>query len=183
MIELAPGIGYDEGYFALHLYFVPLEPQKLQFAGQEWRAKQELHCSLVSGDKLAKRIADESGRDMQRLIAGMFTTIQNFLKEHPLTQADLGQTDVFRFVAKDDGRRSIVRMVEVPGIRDLFGVISDGLAIDLPVQPTYITLYTGPDGRDIGLLSEEELTRFTRQFSDQEVAEFKRATNVDRILA
>ena len=97
-------------------------------------------------------------------------------------QADLKLTDDFRTVAKDD-RRSIVRMVELPGIEALFATLGHDLHYDIAVQPTHITLYTGGDGRGIGIPNNDQLAVITRQMTQDEVAELRRLTNIDKVLA
>jgi hypothetical protein len=181
-VILTPHIKLQSGCVALHLSFKPFEPSRLTLAGQEWLAKSELHCTLVSAKRVCSAIVQATGHSEAEAQTTLLGSIRNFLEHTQLEQADLKLTDDYRFVAKED-RRSIVRMVKLPSIEALFVQLRRDLNLQIPTQPTHITLFTGGDGRGIGINSNEELTDITKAMTADELAELKRLTNVDEVLA
>ena len=67
-------------------------------------------------------------------------------------------TGDFRHVKREE-RETIVAMVAMPGLAELFARLSAKYGVQLPVQPAHITLYALQPDAGIGLFSQAELER------------------------
>jgi hypothetical protein len=182
MTELAAGVTFSQGCIKLDMQFKPFHPEVVEFEGKTWHAKDELHCTLVSAGKHSAAIAIQKERDEKKVLQEILDSTGAYLGVHPIAQKDIRLTDEFRFVTSENGLRSIIRMVEVAGIEELFAVLNTELPYELPVQPTHVTIYTGGDGRGINLRSPQDVAKRTRLMSEQQATAFKQVSNIDEVF-
>lgn len=109
--------------------------------------KKEFHISLVCLKHLAPIVDFNNTEVATKKLLDSFV---NFEKDHDLVHFSL--TGKYRLVKKDS-RVSVVAMIDMPVINDLFDYLSKETGVILPVQPTHITIY----GDGIGLLSDGEV--------------------------
>jgi hypothetical protein len=150
-----PYKGYDIGY----IYLADLElgqlPEKIEVDGDTLLIKSEFHISLVCLKRLAPMIDEQNS---QKITAEIIEAFENFTRKHPLTNYELLK-DEMRLV-KRDAQKTVIVMVKVPGLDMFFDKLRQKYKVDLPTQPTHITLYTlPPDTIGIGIVSDEMLQK------------------------
>lgn len=73
-----------------------------------------------------------------------------------------------------DKRRSIIQMVDVPGLENFLDALAESSDIRLPKPPTHMTWYTQNWSHGIGLDTEDEFReRRVRRLSNSEVARLR----------
>jgi hypothetical protein len=150
---ITPQHNYDNGYIGLVNIAREGLPDKIVVEGYELLKKREFHVSLMAVKHLAPMLkADNPKRACETLKQDFL----DFAKTHDLRGFRL--TGEHRLV-KRDTRVTVVAMVDMPGISELFEALREKHNVAFPIQPTHITLYTLQPGAGIGLLSAEELQR------------------------
>ncbi len=79
----------------------------------------------------------------------------DFQQTHSLTGFSL--TGEYRMVRRDE-LATIVAMVRLDGLNELYEYLRATFAVEFPTQPAHITLYTYGRDRGIPILSSEELS-------------------------
>ncbi|MFT5036553.1 MAG: hypothetical protein ACI9VM_000113 [Candidatus Azotimanducaceae bacterium] len=126
-------------------------PQSLSIEGQILQRKSEFHVTLLS----VKSIVAEHG-DVEQKILDLFC---NFVKENDILF--VSYTGEFR-VAKTDENKTVVAMCEVSNVHVFSDLLEKVLGIEIPKQPTHVTLYAlPPDVRGIALSSPKDLEQMT----------------------
>ncbi|MGE5309705.1 MAG: hypothetical protein ACM3JF_01335 [Sphaerimonospora mesophila] len=126
-------------------------PDKIVVNNYELLRKSEFHISIMAIKHLApilnpNNIASASEQLKQDFI--------DFAATNDLITFTL--TGQYRLVAHNE-RVTVVAMVNLQGVEELFHYLRQKHAIDLPIQPTHITLYTLQPETAIGILSEQQL--------------------------
>jgi hypothetical protein len=142
----------DEGYIILSGIELPGLPDSISVDGYELQRKDEFHVTLVGG------VASKSLPDSENSKATVKAAFDEFAKTHDLTQYEL--TDELRLLKRDD-RVTVVVMVKLPGIDELYEYLNAKLGTSLPVQPTHITIYSLDPNVGISLNSLEQLNETT----------------------
>lgn len=144
---------YDNGYISLVNIVLPGLPIKLKVNEFELLLKSEFHISLICVKRIAPLIDNQKASEIEAEIETFF---KDFIKTIPLT--DYNVSDVYRLVQREE-RVTLVVMVDVPGIKQFFEALEAKYGIELPLQPTHITIYTLQPEAGIGILSIEELEK------------------------
>lgn len=153
MTELPKEYGYENGYIHLANLKINDLPPSVEVNNSTMTLKSEFHISLICAKRIAALIDAEEASEVEKSILDTFI---NFVGQISLT--DYSPTNKFRFVERAE-KKTVIAMVEVPGLIDFFDILRDKYAKDLPQQPTHITLYTLQPEIGIGILSAEELER------------------------
>jgi hypothetical protein len=113
--------------------------------------KEELHITLVMARRLAPLVNGVNSETIQNEIIKMFDDFasKNILKTYELTNE-------LRLVERD-GKMTVIVMVKVPGLEVFFDELREKYHVDLPLQPTHITLYSLSPEVGISILSDEVL--------------------------
>jgi hypothetical protein len=149
---------FENGYGYIRLEDLKLGelPKSITVDGSELVIKPEFHISLVWVGSLKEMVNEP---DKEKVKKEMIEEFEDFTKQNTMT--DFVLTKELRLVRKED-RKSVIAMAEVPGIDAFFERLSRKYDVNLPVQPTHITLYTLPtDKIGIGILSYGELDAYT----------------------
>jgi hypothetical protein len=154
----APYDFYENGFGYIRLENLTLGnlPKKLKIDGDELVIKPEFHISLVWAGKLSEMIDKHSQEKIKNEIINKFNkfTDENSLQKYKLTNE-------LRLV-KRGSQKTIIIMANVPNLERFFKKLSHEYGVELPLQPTHVTLYTLPaDKVGIGILSTEELQRIS----------------------
>lgn len=144
---------YDYGYITLVNLKLNNLPTDISVNGYKLYIKDEFHISIMALQNLA-RLIDAS--NIEAVEAELKNDFLEFVTINPLNTYNLN--DEFRLV-KRGKRATLVAMVDLPGVEDLFSRLRKNYSVDLPTQPTHITLYTLQPNRGIGILSQEEVDR------------------------
>jgi hypothetical protein len=139
--------------------------------GLRWRLKNEFHVTALS----ARRVADLVGSEPE----SVWGVVEPALRDHEVDEVVL-RTRELRMVEEEDNR-TLVAMADVNGLSALYDDLSRRLQIQIPPPPAHVTLYTNPGGEGIGLHDETDLRELTRELSEPEVDEVRRASGLDRL--
>lgn len=110
-------------------------PDLVQWDGTTLRKKSEFHVTL-----LQIRIASELVREP---LEGFESKVENFfhsfIKEKPIEVVSF--LDDFRYAEKEEKKTIVVRCT-VSNLNEFFVALNRAIHIDMPTQPTHVTLYT-----------------------------------------
>lgn len=141
---------YDDGYIALVNINLENLPETIEIGEFKLLRKSEFHISLVCVKQLDEMFdADLIASRKDKLIQ----VFLNYEKSHGLTEFD--RTGVFRLV-KRGNKVTVVEIVDMPGIEELFNKFRSN-GINIPTQPTHITLFTLQLDVGIGLTSQNQI--------------------------
>lgn len=142
---------FKNGYISLPIDIKEL-PLEVDIEGFVLQKKSSFHVSLVC----VKRVAELISGDQEIIAEEIVDTFVKFVASSQLSE--LRFLDVYRLVKRDE-RVTVIRMVEVPGLSDFFSLLNSKFRMNVPIQPTHVTLYTLQPDKGIGILSREELER------------------------
>jgi hypothetical protein len=148
---------HNYGYIALVVEHFMNLPAQIEIDGKILFKKDELHISLMALKYLVPLVnigANNASED---------DLVRDFLEYQSTT--DLSQfqpSNIFRYV-KRDKRETIIVMVDVPNLEWLFDMLRIKYGVNIPTQPTHITIYTLQPEAGIGILSQSELERDSKQ--------------------
>jgi hypothetical protein len=132
-------------------------PKKINIDDEEFVIKSEFHITVLAVEQIAQLINADFTEDLKLEIVDYF---YNFVKSTPLTNYRL--TNELRMV-QDGSSKTIIVMAELDDIDMLFLELRNKYSVELPVQPTHITLYTLPsDTFGIPIFSYEELFEISK---------------------
>jgi hypothetical protein len=142
---------YERGYILTNELSLGDLPETLDIQGFHLLRRSEFHISLVCTYKIANLI-DASQKD--RYEAEIVTFFSEYTQSNPLnTYAPTGE---YRLVKNGD-RVTLIAMVTVPGIEEFFAILRQKYSVDIPLQPTHITIYTLQPEKGIGIFSHKQL--------------------------
>lgn len=132
-------------------------PESLEFEGEKFIVRPELHITLLAVRYIAEIIDKDNAEKLQLEVVNEF---YRFTKKFPLT--DYKFLNDIRLVKAEDNKTIIV-MVKLKNIEKLFETLEKKYRKALPMQPTHITLYTLPtDTVGIPIFSHEELQNISK---------------------
>jgi len=169
--NLIEGFQYRKGWIGTPYVLENADP-KLDIDDETLVIKPNFHMSIFSVKKYAAQIAQETGQDEPEVEKHIIEEAKQLLQTNPVTIGEL--RDEFR-LALEGEKKTVVVMCEAKGLEDFFNGMRQALKIDIPAQPTHITLYTRDGGAGIGLASEEEVRRLTRLLTTAESELVKKA--------
>lgn len=124
--------------------------------GIELLPKQEYHISLVSLDKIC---ADKAQKRK------LLTALTELLRNNPDT-VSLTSIDKRRYVCHKDNKYTLVAMVEMRGMQEVWGVVTQFIPNAPPPFPHITLLMSKEAERGIGLHSKDDLLRYCREVHD-----------------
>ena len=139
------------GYISLRNFDLQKVPEKISIDGYELIKKGEFHVSIMALKNLAPMLNAENPEQASEQLKQDFL---EFVKTHDVT--DFRLTGEYRLVKRDE-RVTVVAMVELKNINELFDYLRSKHGVDFPTQPTHITMYTLQPDTGIGILSQDEL--------------------------
>lgn len=170
-IVLPEGYKYGKGWLGIHHELGNVAPE-LEIDGETLRAKDEFHMSIFSVKKYAPLIAEQINKPESEVELQILEEAIRLLELIPVTVKNL--RDEFR-LAEEDEKKTVVVMCDANGLEEFFAGIRKAFSIDIPLQPTHITLYTRDGG--IGLTNNEDVQKLTRPLTTDESELFKKAIN------
>ena len=150
---ITPYHNHDNGYVSLVIKdFVDL-PETITVRRKTLFRKSEFHVSLLALKNILPLMNTVDAKVNEDDLVQDFLDYQ---KDVELSEYSL--TSQLRYVARGE-RETVVVMVDVPNLGGLFEKLRKKYKVDLPIQPTHITLYTLQPEAGIGILSNNELER------------------------
>lgn len=144
---------FDNGYIGLVNLNLRGLPDSVDVAGCRLQKKSEFHITLMCAKRVADLIDSTRKQELQTELVERFL---RYIEKAPLVEFTL--TNDFYFVERDE-RKTLVIMTKVPGLKRFFEELRAEYGVDIPDQPTHITLYTLQEDAGIGIFSEKELGR------------------------
>lgn len=162
----------DGGYIALPFTDINL-PESIEVRGETFYSKSEYHCSLVCVKCITEQLVE---RGIDRADAAR--QITDIVEEARLQSEPtfINYLDEFRLVEKE-GRKTIAVMVQVAGLEPIFEALRNKLQLEIPTQPTHVTIMCTKRDAGIGIRSQEELDK-TILLDSAEIKELKVALNL-----
>lgn len=127
-------------------------PKTIFVAGETLQVKNSFHVSLL----YIKNILERSPAVEQAII----DEFCSFSKENDISFVKY--TSEFRFAA-DRGRKTLVALCEIHNLAHFTNQLRAKLAIEIPDQPTHVTLYTLQPNLGIGLNSPQAMEQKSHQ--------------------
>ena len=160
---ITPHHNHDNGYISLIIKNFVTSPDEITVSQKTLLRKSEFHVSLLALKNILPLVnavdASVSEDDL----------VQDFLdyqKDVELSEYNL--TSQLRYVSRGE-RETVIIMVDVPNLGRLFDKLRAKYNVDLPTQPTHITLYTLQPETGIGILSNDELQRDSKSIEIPEL--------------
>jgi hypothetical protein len=166
MTQLLPPYTYGEGYITMDAHIEGLPPM-LQLDGVEYQVKDEFHCSLVATKKIVPQLIEREHLSQSEAEGKAVQVASKLINEIKPTITQIGP-EVRLADQPERNRRTIVVMVEVDGLEEVFRRLNQELDINLPTQTTHITVYT-MNGLPIGIPSREALEEYTSVISSDRI--------------
>lgn len=85
-------------------------------------------------------------------------------------------------LVREGEERTVIVMVSVAGLGDLYAELSGRLGVPLTPPPTHITLYRRPGGQGIGVHDETGLRALTEPLQGRRAAEVREAIGFAALL-
>jgi len=149
---------YGSKYIALSLEVEGL-PEKVSIQGMTLQRKSSFHCSLLCVNNILGLQSDLEDQ--------ILTFFCSFAKENDISF--VRYTGEFRY-AVDGERRSLIALCEISNLAKFSNALGEKLGMQIPEQPTHVTLYTLQPDAGIGLNSREEMeTKSTTVIPPEEV--------------
>ncbi len=146
-------------------------PERIEADDVAWAVKEEFHVTAAHTPWLAQRAGVPIERAWHELSAA--------LEGRRAGPVRIGEE--LRLVREGEERTLIV-MVSVDGVGDLYAELSGRLGAPLAPPPTHITLYTRPGGQGIGVHDETGLHALTEPLHGRRAAKVREAIGFDALL-
>jgi hypothetical protein len=157
---------YNKGYLALPIRLDSDKLPKTLFAeNTALSIKTSFHVSLMC----IKNV--EENTDIENIAAKITNLFCEFIENHEIHFENF--TGIFRFTERDeDGRKSLVGMCNIKNLNNFFDKVNTDLELNIPYQPTHVSLYTLNLDEAIGLNSQEDIEAMTKDVSSKLPQEF-----------
>lgn len=140
---------FNKGYIGLPIVIGNL-PQEISIQGEELHLKSSFQVSLLC----VKDIVEKYGESIENLEQKILEYFCKFTSGNDVSF--LWYKGDFR-LAQFEKRKSVIAMCEVSNLETFSKFLSVELGIEIPIQPTHVTLYTLQPDVGIGLNSSFEL--------------------------
>lgn len=152
--------------FGHEIIYLPLEaalfaalPNVIQHGEENLLKKTEFHVSLISMEEVILTVGATADIRHKEIAASVFALFNAFVAKTPLKVARL--SDDVRFAIDREKKAILVRSV-VSHLDEFFAQINKAYGVNVPVQPTHVTLYTLQPNVDIGITTEGQLNQYER---------------------
>ena len=138
---------FADGYIVMDVE-LPDMPDTIEVEGHTLQRKHEFHVTMVS----VKQVKDRP--DFDELKDKVKQVFVDFAATNDLTQ--FRPTGEYRLVTRGE-RMTVVMMVTIGAMDALFDRIRTEVGLDIPTQPTHITIYSLQPDVGISLNSVEQV--------------------------
>jgi hypothetical protein len=181
MMQVPAPYEYSRGYIIQRLGTNDALPPHLLLGGIDYIAKPELHCSLIAIKKLVPRLAEhehltEEVAEEKALTAAISALAQT----RPTFKAYQPNVRIASQPGRD--RQTVIIMAEVTNIEQTFSLLGKALDLEIPTQPTHVTIYTLENGLPIGVTSPSELAEITRALTASETDQLRQQINLQQVF-
>lgn len=138
---------YSKGYIALPVEIKNL-PESILIHGHNLQRKSSFHASLLCVKDILQK-----NEDVEDKILKFFCS---FIKENEVSFVKY--TSEFRF-SESEERKTLIALCEISNLKEFSQSLSKELGMDIPPQPTHVTLYTLQPDMGIGLNSLTDMEK------------------------
>jgi len=150
-------------------------PARIEALGTEWRRKREFHLTVLP--RAMVEAAAGSGREELDLWDVVTGTLSG-RRVGPVTTRD----DVRRVTRPDEDLRTLIVMVEAPGLIPIYRDLSAALKAPLTPPPAHVTLYSTDLAQGIGIESERQLADRAAPLTEAQEREVRHAMSFDTVF-
>ncbi len=143
----------SKGYIHLPVQINGSLPKTVFIDGNNLSLKSSFHVSLICTKELVAKYGDES---LEQKIVKRFC---DFVSKEDINFIKF--TGEFRLAILEE-RKTVIARCEVSNLENFTKELSKDLGVDIPTQPTHVTLYTLQPDMGIGLNSFEVLEHKSR---------------------
>jgi hypothetical protein len=168
-LVIKPPLAFFGGYVCLPLN-LSLPAKQITFRDHVFYLKEELHCSLVCIKCILVELSDkpdQEGSLLEQQILGEIEAV----RQHTEPEF-IGFKDELRHVTRNDNQ-SIIVMVNIAKLEPIFEHLRSKYSLDIPSQPTHVTLYSTIPNRGIGIQSPQVLESITEPIQGDELKRLK----------
>ena len=141
-------------------------PREVEVRGERWLRKREFHVTAAHVGTLVEQVQAADGAGEAEASASVHEALVRASRDFEVGGIRLREE--LRLV-RDGEQRTIVLMVDAPGVAHLHGRLGVELGVALEPPPAHVTIYTGPEARGgIGLHSAADLARLTEELEGPE---------------
>lgn len=129
----------DSIWFPIQSPVFEVFPPTVAWDGQTLTKKDSFHFTVLHVETACTLMLER--RKLNRVEAEEKVTsfFNEFVKKYPITLVSF--EDDFRFAQRDEKRTIVLRCV-ASNLNEFFAQLNRTLGIDMPTQPTHVTLYT-----------------------------------------
>ncbi|HSX42042.1 MAG TPA: hypothetical protein VLE93_01690 [Candidatus Saccharimonadales bacterium] len=167
------GYKYGKGWIVIFHELGSVAPS-LEIDGETLLPKDRFHMSIFCVKKYAPLIAQQTGESEAEVEEQILEEAKRLIETKRVTVK--GLREEFR-LAEEDEKKTVVVMCDANGLEEFFEGMRKTFSIDIPLQPTHLTLYTRDGGVGIGLTGNEDVEKLTRLLTTEESEAVKKAIN------
>jgi len=155
-------------------------PPQVTIGDIEYPRRTHFHTTLVSVHRVAAQLMDRRGVTSTAAEELALATVGALLAQ---TKPLLAQYLPDVRVVTDPGRsrQTIVIRAQVDHLTEFFAALGHQLELDLPLQPSHVTLYAAGD-LPIGIWSEAQMDDTSRPLTPAELADWQHTINTQEIF-
>jgi hypothetical protein len=147
-------------------------PARIDALGMEWERKREFHLTVLPRALVEAVAAHRRGRpEPWDAVAGVLSG----RALGPLTTRD----DVRRVTRPDDELRTLIVMVDAPGLVPIYRDLSAALEVQLRPPPAHVTLYSTDPAHGIGIENDPQLAERAPPLTSAQQREVRDAMRFD----
>ncbi len=149
---------YGKGYIYLPIT-LPELPLTIDYDGKTLTLKQSFHASCVCVKEIAPKLAVHKDFSEEEASKELLDLFSEFTSSHPIEF--IGFQNDFRYVVKAEKETIVVRC-DLSNLKEFFEQCLAPLELNVPVQPSHITLYALMPEVGIGITSEEAMNSYPK---------------------
>jgi HD domain len=149
--------------------------ERIEALGAAWERKREFHLTVLPRATIAALAAQREQRRGRAEPWDAVTRVLSGRTVGPITTHD----DVRRVTRPDDDLRTLIVMVDAPGLVPIFRDLSAALDAALSPPPAHVTLYSSDPAQGIGIENDRQLAERAPPLTNAEQREVRDAIGFD----
>lgn len=134
-----------------------LLPERVELNGIPLVKKSSFHVSLVCVKEIVLQYEAAGHKDDTEFAQAILERFSRYVTKHPITF--LGFRDEFRHVVRGEDE-SIIVVCDVSNLTQFFDELNTEYGLQIPYQPTHVTLYTLKPNVGIGISSQTNMQSY-----------------------
>lgn len=148
-------------------------PAQFEALGERWQRKSEFHLTAI---------ASRAIESLERTWPGAWELVERLALDRALGPVAV-TADLRRAWHPDKPElRTVLVMVNCPGLDELYDELSAALGMDLSPPPAHVTLYSSDPDEGIGIIDGRELLERAPPLSPDQHRTLRRAMRLDQMF-